>query len=191
MEPWVKLPHCFNALDACDPDTTYFRGHGWYRTKLKLRNPFRDGHTLLHFQGAGQTTSLWIGSRLIGKHAGGYDEFAFDITEAVADIADSERAAGVPVVILCDNSPDRDRLPSDLSDFFLYGGLYRHVESCLPARSRARDGSYSAFATAGWHGPGFRLSAALRSHVAGRRMAKLPSKSKTVAAQSSMSRHSV
>jgi len=29
--------------------------------------------------------------------------------------------------VLCDNSRDLDRIPSDLSDFSLYGGLYRHV----------------------------------------------------------------
>ena len=36
--------------------------------------------------------------------------------------------------VLCDNSPDLDRVPSDLSDFCLYGGLYRHVNLVyLPA----------------------------------------------------------
>jgi beta-galactosidase len=36
--------------------------------------------------------------------------------------------------VLCDNSPNLDRVPSDLSDFCLYGGLYRHVNLVtLPA----------------------------------------------------------
>jgi beta-galactosidase len=121
------LPHCFNAHDACDPDQPYFRGQGWYRTRLTLRNPFLEGRTLLHFQGAGQTTMLWVGSTLIGTHKGGYDEFVFDITDAVQRIAPAEARQGVPIAILCDNSPDLDRVPSDLSDFCLYGGLYRHV----------------------------------------------------------------
>jgi beta-galactosidase len=47
-----------------------------------LSNPFVDGRTILHFQGAGRTTTLWVGSLLIGTHKGGYDEFAFDITES-------------------------------------------------------------------------------------------------------------
>ena len=130
----INLPHCFNAMDACDPDKPYFRGYGWYRTRLSLRNPYANGRTLLHFQGAGQTSTLWIGSKLAGTHVGGYDEFAFDITDAVAQLAPHERAAGVPVVVLCDNTPNRDRIPSDLSDFCLYGGLYRHVNLVyLPA----------------------------------------------------------
>jgi len=135
-DPWqqVVLPHCFNGMDACDPDKPYFRGQGWYRTRLSLRNPFAGGRTILHFRGAGQTTSVWIGSTLLGKHKGGYDEFAFDVTDAVAQLPLAQRTEGVPLAVLCDNSPDRDRVPSDLSDFCLFGGLYRHVNLIyLPA----------------------------------------------------------
>jgi beta-galactosidase len=130
----VSLPHCFNAGDACDPDEPYFRGQGWYRTHLSVKNPFANGRTLLHFQGAGQTTTLWVGSTLIGAHEGGYDEFVFDITDAVKALRTSATTPGIPIAILCDNSPDLERVPSDLSDFCLYGGLYRHVSLVyLPA----------------------------------------------------------
>jgi beta-galactosidase len=121
------LPDCFNARDACDPDQPYFRGQGWYRTRLSLRNPFAEGRTILNFQGAGQTTTLWIGSLLVGTHKGGYDEFDFDITEALQQLPPAEVRGGIPVTVCCDNSPDPDRVPSDLSDFCLYGGIYRHV----------------------------------------------------------------
>jgi beta-galactosidase len=121
------LPHCFNAYDACDPDKPYFRGPGWYRARLSLRNPFVEGRAILNFQGAGQTTTLWIGSFLIGTHKGGYDEFDFDITEAVQRLPPADANGGVPVIVLCDNSTDPDRVPSDLSDFCLYGGIYRQV----------------------------------------------------------------
>jgi beta-galactosidase len=150
----TSLPHCFNASDACDPDTPYFRGQGWYRTKLALSNPFSEGRTLLHFQGAGQTTTLWVGSQMVGSHKGGYDEFVFDITEAVQRLPPAETKQGVPIAVLCDNSPDLDRVPSDLSDFCLYGGLYRHVNlvylpsvhstpptSCLRSRMTGRHRS--------------------------------------------------
>jgi beta-galactosidase len=130
----TDLPHCFNGMDACDPDQPYFRGQGWYRTRLSLNNPFADGRTILHFQGAGQTTTLWVGATLIGTHKGGYDEFAFDITDAVQRLPFADKKDSVPVAVCCDNSSDKDRVPSDLSDFCLYGGLYRHVNLVsLPA----------------------------------------------------------
>ena len=36
----VTLPHCFNGRDAVDPDARYYQGPGWYRTRLKVANPF-------------------------------------------------------------------------------------------------------------------------------------------------------
>ena len=77
----VAMPHCFNAYDGCDPDTPCYRGNGWYRTYVPIANPFPNGRTLLHFEGAGQTTTVYVGEKLAGKHVGGYDEFVFDITD--------------------------------------------------------------------------------------------------------------
>ncbi len=122
----VTLPHCFNHYDACDPDTPYYRGHGWYRTRIPVANPLKDGRTLLYFEGAGQTSHVYVASTLVGSHVGGYDEFVFDISEAVA-AAHGAGMDSVPIAVLCDNSENLERPPSDLSDFSLYGGLYRHV----------------------------------------------------------------
>jgi beta-galactosidase len=135
----VAMPHCFNAYDGCDPDVPYYSGNGWYRTHVPIANPFKNGRTLLHFEGAGQTTAVYAGEKLAGKHTGGYDEFVFDITDQVSSFTESQKNAppakpnakkqpeGVPIAVLCDNSRDLERMPSDLSDFSLYGGMYRHV----------------------------------------------------------------
>lgn len=56
----VTLPHCFNARDAVDPDGRYYQGPGWYRTRLRIANPFPNGRTLLHFDGAGQRSQVFI-----------------------------------------------------------------------------------------------------------------------------------
>ena len=116
----VTLPHCFNARDAVDPDEHYYQGPGWYRTNLKIANPYPDGRTLLHFEGAGQRTTVWAHQEKVGEHVGGYDEWTVDITGHGAKGA-------VPIAILCDNSRNLEMIPSDLSDFNRYGGLYRYV----------------------------------------------------------------
>ncbi len=136
----VVMPHCFNATDAVDPDTTYYRGAGWYRTNLRLANPFPGGRTLLHFEGAGQTTKLFVGQEEVGEHVGGYDEFTFDITEpAERARRDPANKENVPVAVVCDNTRDLERLPSDLSDFNLYGGAYRYINlEYVPAVSLER-----------------------------------------------------
>ena len=69
----VTLPHCVNATDAVDPDTPYYQGPAWYRTSLAIDNPHPGGRTLLHFEGSGQKTVVWIGDQRVGEHTG---EFA-------------------------------------------------------------------------------------------------------------------
>lgn len=127
----VSLPHCFNAEDAVDPDVNYYEGPGWYRTSLSLDNPYSGGRTLLHFEGVGQKTEVWVGLTKAGGHVGGYDEWTVDITDAaVAFLAsdDAKRFDGrVPVSIRVDNTRDAEMIPSDMSDFNVYGGIYRYL----------------------------------------------------------------
>jgi beta-galactosidase len=122
----VAMPHCFNAMDGCDPEVSYYRGPGWYRTWIQPKNPYTNGRTLLHFWGAGQVTTVFVGTEKLIEHKGGYDEFVVDLTDALAKVPTDKK--GVPVAVLCDNSRRMDTIPSDFSDFSLYGGLYRHVE---------------------------------------------------------------
>ncbi|HEX7653679.1 MAG TPA: glycoside hydrolase family 2 TIM barrel-domain containing protein, partial [Verrucomicrobiae bacterium] len=132
----VTLPHCFNARDAVDPDAHYYQGPGWYRTHLQLTNPYPGGHTLLHFDGAGQKSKVYIGLNQVAEHQGGYDQWDVDIT---ASAQKENSTDGVRLAVLCDNSRDAESIPSDLSDFNRYGGLYRHVSLIyVPAISLAR-----------------------------------------------------
>ena len=132
----VTLPHCFNARDAVDPDIHYYEGPGWYRTRLKIANPYPGGRTLLHFEGAGQKSKVFVGLMQAGEHVGGYDEWDVDITALETNL---DASGKLPVAVLCDNSRDAESMPSDLSDFCRYGGLYRHVSLVyVPAISLAR-----------------------------------------------------
>ena len=90
------------------------------------------GRTLLHFEGAGQKTEVYVYTTLVATHTGGYDEWEADLTDAIAqarrDKALMQRFRGrIPVAVRCDNSRDVQLIPSDMSDFNLYGGLYRYV----------------------------------------------------------------
>lgn len=127
----VQLPHTYNASDAVDPHENYYQGPAWYRTNLSINNPYSDGRVILHFEGAGQKSNVYVYDQLVTEHVGGYDEWYADITDAVAKFRASEDAkrfnGKVPVLIRTDNSRDLEMIPSDLSDFTLFGGLYRYV----------------------------------------------------------------
>ena len=128
----VSLPHCVNATDAVNPDVNYYQGPAWYRTQLTIQNPYSNGRTLLHFEGAGQKTDVYVYDQKVGSHTGGYDEFTIDITDAVKafeklDTFKNQFKGKVPISIRTDNSRDLELIPSDLSDFNLYGGIYRYL----------------------------------------------------------------
>jgi beta-galactosidase len=134
MPLWKKvtLPHCFNARDAVDPDVNYYQGPAWYRTQLDIKNPYGNGRTLLHFEGAGQKTEVYVYTTKVGSHVGGYDEWTVDITDAVEkfkkdDSLQKQFKGKIPVSIRTDNSRDLEMIPSNLSDFNLYGGIYRYL----------------------------------------------------------------
>lgn len=109
-----------------DPDTPYYQGPGWYRTYLKINNPYPRGRTLPHFEGAGQTTDIYVYTRHMARHRGGYDQFTAGITDALdaAEHLECYRDR-LPIALCCDNSRDLERIPSDIADFHLYGGPYR------------------------------------------------------------------
>jgi len=127
----VTLPHSYNASDAVDPDRAYYEGPAWYRTYLDIDNPFPEGRTILHFEGAGQKTKVFVAEFLAGEHVGGYDEFKIDLTDVLKKYHHkySESAFGgrIPLLIRTDNSRDTEMIPSDLSDFNIYGGIYRYL----------------------------------------------------------------
>ena len=128
----IEMPHCFNQYDAVDPAQSYYQGPGWYRTFIDSGN-LKEGHRLLlHFEGAGQKTKVYINDQLVGTHVGGYDEFFIDITENVKNYRNKHLVHEtdedcIPLIVRCDNSRDIEMIPSDLSDFNIYGGLYRYV----------------------------------------------------------------
>lgn len=148
----VTLPHCYNATDAVDPDLNYYQGPARYKTLLTVDNPYQDGRTLLHFEGAGQKTRVYIYTEEVASHVGGYDEWEADITNAVNRFLSSEEAdrfgGKIPLSIRCDNSRDTEMIPSDLSDFNLYGGIYRYLNlvytPALALRSVQVDASVDA-----------------------------------------------
>lgn len=129
----VTLPHCYNAIDAVDPDQNYYQGPAWYRTILSATNPYSSGRTIIKFKGSGQKTEVYIYTKKVGSHVGGYDEWELDITDQL-EWAKKEKFVqanyknGIPLLVRCDNSRDVEMIPSNLSDFNVYGGLYREVD---------------------------------------------------------------
>ncbi|MCL3782219.1 glycoside hydrolase family 2 protein [Prolixibacteraceae bacterium JC049] len=123
----VQLPHCYNALDGVNPDVKYYEGATWYKRMLSVKESWGDKRVLLHFEGVGQKAQVYINEQLVGKHVGGYDEWRVDITSALKQELPQSKNQKVVLSVRVDNSRDLEMIPSDMSDFNVYGGIYRNV----------------------------------------------------------------
>lgn len=57
----------------------------WYRRKFTLTEDFKGKRTLLNFEAVDWQCSVWVNSKLMGEHTGGYNPFSFDITDALVE----------------------------------------------------------------------------------------------------------
>jgi len=123
----VSLPHCWNATDTMDTDPAshYRRGRGTYT--LNFTPPQNaDGKRLwLRFGAVAQRGWVYFDGDLIGEHHGGYTAFTVEVPHRAGELK-----------VVADNTPDPNLIPSDMSDFFLYGGITRPVSLYVTGENR-------------------------------------------------------
>ena len=119
----VSLPHTHEVFPA---DLSGFNEHGrqvgWYRREIEMPAAWSGKKVFLEFQGAMQTTKLWVNGSPAGEYATtGYDSFHFDITRQL-------RTGKNQLAIRIDNTVNPE-LPPDgqKTDFIQFGGLYRDL----------------------------------------------------------------
>ena len=101
------------------PELFFYEGPVWYRTLFQ--HEARPGRrTFLHFGAVNRTARVWVNGAPVGGHVGGFTPFNFEITSMV-------RAGANSLVVLADNSRERDAVPTLMTDWWNYGGITRPV----------------------------------------------------------------
>lgn len=120
----ITLPHTWNALDGQDGGDDYYRGLCWYAKKFQRP----EGEQVwVEFGAVSQVACVYVNGKEVGRHAGGFSRFRFNITEMLAD---GENL----MVVSADNSPNEETYPQ-FADFTFFGGIYRDVNLVVvPAR---------------------------------------------------------
>jgi len=116
----IDLPHSWNSLDATDQTPGYRRSASWYKKTLHFDQLSEEKRYLLYFEGANLVTKVYVNGQLSGGHIGGYIGFEIDITEQL-------QQGNNTVLVRVDNSYNREIIPSQKSDFFIFGGITRDV----------------------------------------------------------------
>ncbi len=60
-----------------------YKGAAWYQREISVPASWKGKRVFLKFGAVDWEAKVWIGSKFIGEHVGGYSSFQFDVTNAV------------------------------------------------------------------------------------------------------------
>jgi len=112
----VSIPSCWNMISE-----RYFLYEGpavYTRTFEFDERP--DERLFLRFGAAYHDVMVFLNKKFIGYHEGGDTPFNFEVT---GDLAKENR-----IICVVNNARRPDRIPTDVTDWFNYGGIYRSVD---------------------------------------------------------------
>ena len=122
----VSLPHTWNAIDGQDGGGDYYRGTCCYAKTLRKEELPQAERYYLEINGASSSADVFLNSKHLKHHDGGYSTWRVDLTDSLED----ENL----LAILVDNAPN-DRVYPQVADFTFYGGLYRNVNLICVSQS--------------------------------------------------------
>jgi beta-glucuronidase len=101
------------------PDLFYYEGVVWYQKDFQ-HTAQPNTHTFLHIGAANYRTFVWVNTKKVCEHEGGFTPFDCEITAALHD-GDNF------VVLSVDDTRIADGVPTLQTDWWNYGGLTRDV----------------------------------------------------------------
>ncbi len=114
----IEVPSTYNVAF---PEKYYYFGFAWYKKTIKIDKQELIGkRVILHINGAGLRSNLWINGSKAGNHNSPYSDFSMDITGFINGEIENI------IAIRTDNKIDKSSVP-DRFGWWPYGGLYRDV----------------------------------------------------------------
>ena len=114
--PTLEVPGDWNSQRT---ELFFYEGPLWYRKKFE-HEAIPGRRTFAHFGAVNRKARVFLNGEPVGEHEGGFTPFNFEITQKL-------RAGENSLVVLADNSRDRDAVPTLMTDWWNYGGLTRSV----------------------------------------------------------------
>jgi beta-glucuronidase len=112
----LKVPGDWNTQR---PELLYYEGPIWYERDFE-HTPKPNTRTFLHIGAANYRTFVWVNTKKVCEHEGGFTPFDCEITSVLKDGKNF-------VVISVDNTRIADGVPTLQTDWWNYGGLHRDV----------------------------------------------------------------
>jgi beta-glucuronidase len=113
----IQVPGDWNSQK---PNLFYYEGTVWYQRGFSYRKP--EGRRVFLYVGAANYLSrVWVNGLPVCEHEGGFTSYNCEVTTQLKD-GDNF------VVIYVNNQRKSQAVPTDMTDWWNYGGLTRDVE---------------------------------------------------------------
>ena len=117
----IQVPGVWNLAR---PEYFYYEGPAVYSRRFLFKDPPK-GHVFLRFGAVSYEARIFLNGKFLGVHKGGSTPFCVQVTR---DLKEENR-----LIVIADNTRRQDQVPSENTDWFLYGGIYRSVSLfCVP-----------------------------------------------------------
>ena len=116
LAPKMEIPSDWNTKDK---QLLFYEGTVWFRkTFTHKKQPGR--RTLLYFGAVNYESVVYLNGKELGAHTGGFTPFNYDVTDLLNDGENF-------VIVKVDNKRRRDAVPTQVFDWWNYGGITRDV----------------------------------------------------------------
>ena len=116
LAPKMQIPSDWNTQSEL---LFFYEGTVWFKRSFNYTK-IPDKKVILYFCAINYEAIVYLNGKIIGKHIGGYTPFNYDVTEYIND-GDNF------LIIKVDNKRNRDNIPTNIFDWWNYGGIIRDV----------------------------------------------------------------
>ena len=114
--PTMQIPSDWNTQDQ---QLFFYEGTVWFKRSFQAV-PMTDYRTLLHFGAVNYDCHVWVNGKKAGHHVGGFTPFNYDISDLL-------RQGENTIIVKVDNKRHAEDVPTQIFDWWNYGGITRDV----------------------------------------------------------------
>ena len=115
--PTMRIPGDWNTQDE---RLFFYEGTVWFKKSFQAV-PMQDVRTLLYFGAINYDCHVYVNSRHVGRHIGGFTPFNYDISDLLKEGENT-------IIVKVDNKRHAEDVPTQIFDWWNYGGIIRDVK---------------------------------------------------------------
>ena len=116
--PTMHIPGDWNTQDE---RLFFYEGTVWFKKSFEWRSSQSVAYrALLYFSAVNYDCRVWVNGREAGHHIGGFTPFNFDVTDLLKEGENT-------VIVKVDNKRHAEDVPTQIFDWWNYGGITRNV----------------------------------------------------------------